>query len=394
MRSLAASVLAAVLIGLAAAPVSPAAAASPDFALEQVASGYQRLTGVAASAVANRLYVVEQEGVVRVLKRASVDAPWQKSGAFLDIRNRVRGPFPEHGIYESGLLGLAFHPDYVNNGRFYVAYSREPDNALVVVEYRRNTNLRARPGSARLLMVIKHSGEFHFGGWLGFGPDGYLYVTSGDAATWQSDTAQDTQSPLGKVLRLNALAAKGSAAQAAADNPFADGVGGNRFVWAWGLRNPWRAEFDSATGDMWLPDVGEDSAEELNVFRDYSTGTGANLGWEVCEGSHAYPATDPLEPCAIVGSTLPVLEYSHTDGNCAIVGGHVYRGALQAALSGRYFFADFCSGRIWGIPTAYAGGAIAEPLDSELSISSFGRDGVGELYVTATDGTLWHVIQS
>ena len=390
MKSLLAALLA-VLLG--AASIAPVAGASPAITLQPVATGFNRPLLVTSHGP-NKLYVAEQAGIIRVMRRSSPSEAWQKAGVFLDIRALVRGPSPESGVHEPGLLGMAFHPNYADNGRFYVSYSRKSDLAIVVAEFKRRTNLRARPASARVLMVIPHQTDFHFGGWLGFGPDGYLYVSTGDAAIWSPMPSQDMYGRLGKLLRIDALAARFSSAQIPADNPFADGLDGNKMVWAAGMRNPWRASFDPATGDLWLPDVGQLDFEEVNVFRNYTASKAANLGWRYCEGLHQFPITDPLQPCALAGSTLPVLEYPHGAGDCAVIGGHVYRGAAQPALVGRYFFGDYCSGRIWNIAADFAGGAVDPPLDTDHLITSFGLDGLGELYLTSLDGSLWHVVQA
>jgi len=276
-----AALLAAILL-ISALP-SAAGGAEPEFHIEQVASGYTRPLYVTAGHKSNFLYVVVERGVINVLTRTGVGKPWAKAGTFLDLRSKVAGPY-----YSRGLLGMAFHPNYAENGRFYVFYTRKSSAAdengdIVIAEYRRRTNKRARPGSARTVLVIEHPTTNHMGGWLGFGPDGYMYATVGDATI--DGVPQDLDSQLGKVLRFNPRKAAGVDGFVPPDNPFATGPGDD-LVWAYGLRNPWRASFDRATGDLWLSDPGDVSWEEVDRFAPGSSGSGRNLGWATCEGSH------------------------------------------------------------------------------------------------------------
>ena len=372
----------------------PASATGPGFHFEQVLGGLKRPTYVAAHSDPNLLYILEEKGRIIVLRRDDGGAPWQSGGVFLDMRSLVSGPY-----YTRGLLGMAFDPGYAVNGKFYVFYTRRSTDPvlngdIVVAEYTRLTNLQAKPRSRRTVLVVPHDSQFHFGGWLGFGPDGYMYMTTGDAAHSTPIYPQDINSRLGKVLRFNPHAKNGKAAQIPSGNPFV-GTDGDDMVWAYGLRNPWRASFDRASGALWLPDVGESLWEEVNRFTPAASARGANLGWGICEGTHAYP--EPVEgptACGVAGTVSPVVEYGHTDGNCSVIGGYVYRGTSQPNLVGRYFYGDFCTGNVWSIPSDLESGmAVDPPVVLGRHINSFGEDASGEIYVAAGDGTIWHVVQ-
>jgi len=378
----------------APAPAAAGPPAVPTFHIEQALKGYQKPLYVTAHSNPNLLYVVEQRGMILVARRANGSSPWAKAGTFLDIRSLVKGPFDGRG-----LLGMAFDPAYSTNGRFYVLYTRRSSKPalngdVVVAEFQRNTDLRAKPSSRRIVLVIPHDTEYHFGGWIGFGPDGYLYVTSGDDSDFDGPSSQDKNSRLGKILRLNPHAKQNAAAQIPSDNPYV-GIEGDDFVWASGLRNPWRASFDFATGTFWLSDVGQSTWEEVNRFSPASTAKGANLGWNLCEGAHAFPqpAAGP-EPCAAAGTVAPLVEYQHADGNCSTIGGYVYRGSAQPALVGRDFYGDYCTGNIWSVPAGYSSGdPVAAPLATGKQITSFGTDSLGEMYMTGFAGAVWHIVQ-
>ncbi len=393
MRRLA-RIVACLMLVAAMMPVAPVAAEGPGFHLELVTSGYGRPLYVAAGSSPNRLYVVEQRGLIKVLKRASATSPWQKAGVFLDLRSKVTGPFSSRG-----LLGMAFDPNYASNGLFFVFYARKDANPdlngdIVIVAYHRRTSTRAKASSARLVLVVDHPQTYHLGGWIGFGPDGYMYATIGDGADDPAVNAQNINLELGKVLRFDAHKANGDTGFVPADNPFV-GVDGDDLVWAYGLRHPWRASFDSLTGDLWIGDPGEVSWEEVDHLAPYTAGKGANFGWSLCEGSHAFPPSE-LGPasCDQPTTTPPTIEFSHDDGHCSVIGGFVYRGTAQPALVGRYFFGDYCTGSIWAVPTAVAlSDALPEPLVTGKLITSFGQGPGGEIYMTSLDGSLWHVVQ-
>ncbi len=371
-------------------------AAEPGFHLEPVLSGYSRPLFVTAGSHTNRLFVVEQGGRIRVATRSSPAGRWRKAGTFLDLRSRVAGP-----LVGRGLLGLAFHPRYATNGRFYVLYTRRHRDArkngdIVIEEYRRRTSTRADPSSRRRVLVIPHPSEYHFGGWMAFGPDGHLYVSTGDAAILRLGYPQDLGSRLGKILRLDPSNPRGPARYSVPrDNPFV-GRRGDDLIWAYGLRNPWRASFDRLTGDLWIGDVGQSRYEEIDRAAPASSARGANYGWSMCEGSVAYPPprVEP-PPCEARGVVAPLHEYQHVRGRCSVTGGYVYRGPRQPTLEGRYFFGDYCTGEIWSMAadTPQEGPRRWASIDTGLLITSFGEDARGELYVVDGKGAIQRVVQ-
>jgi glucose/arabinose dehydrogenase len=395
VKSAASRAIALAVVVLAVAAFAPAASAGdgPGYHLEPVANGFLRPTFVTAHTGANTLYVAEQRGTIQVLRRDSLASPWTKAGIFLDIRSLVTKPGAGRG-----LMGMAFHPNYRKNGLFYVHYTRRsstPANVgdIVIAEYRRSTNLRARP-TGRTVVVFDHPTIYHTGGWMGFGRGGLMYVTIGDAAQTAANNGQNLDIVQGKVLRFNPRKADGVSGFVPADNPFV-GTSGHDLIWAYGMRHPWRASFDRGTGDIWIGDAGQNEWEEVTRFAPGSTGNGANLGWNMCEGSHAFPA--PAEgpvPCAASGVVGPTIEYGHDAGRCSVIGGYVYRGIDSSSLFGRYLFGDYCTGEIWAVPSNYSFGSdLGTPLDTNVLIATFGEDARGEVYVIGTGGALWRIAQ-
>lgn len=316
-----------------------------------------------------RLYVVEQAGAIRtVINHALHTVP------FLDIRERVLSGG------ERGLLGLAFHPRFSDNGRLFVNYTRHPDGATVISEFRAR-NERADPHSERVLLTVAQPYANHNGGMLAFGPDGFLYIALGDggAAGDPGNRAQDKTSLLGKLLRLDVD--HGTPYAIPRDNPFAAG-GGRAEIYAYGLRNPWRFSFDRATGELWLADVGQNRWEEINVVE-----RGKNYGWRVMEGNHCFL---PPIACKRDGLTPPRAEYRNKNPRCSITGGYVYRGRAVPALSGMYVFGDYCSGEVM----ALHGDALKVLITSKLRISSFGEDEQGELYVLDHQGGVYRITRT
>jgi glucose/arabinose dehydrogenase len=304
-----------------------------------------------------RLFIVEKGGLVRVLRGGKLDAQ-----PFLDVRDRVSG------ATEQGLLGLAFHPDWAHNGRFYVDYTdRKGDTRVVEFD---------RAYRQRELLFVKHPFSNHNGGNLVFGPDGKLYVGTGDGG-WANDpfgNGQDPKALLGKMLRLD-VDAPGRPAPA---------------MVARGLRNPWRYAFDRKTGDLYIADVGQDRWEEVDVV-PAGTLAGRNFGWKIMEGLHCRSGSS----CDRNGLTLPVLEYNHKAG-CSITGGFVYRGKKLPALDGAYFYADYCTAMVrsfrWQggrVGDAWDWRATLDPETQLANISSFGEDADGELYLLSLDGVVW-----
>jgi glucose/arabinose dehydrogenase len=320
---------------------------------------------------AKRLYVVEQRGVIRVFDRANP----ANATVFLDISART-----SRMGEEEGLLGLAFHPDYARNGFFYVYYSGAGARRQVVARYRADpAKSVADPASERQLIVMDDPFRNHNGGMLAFGPDGLLYVGTGDggAAGDPHDNAQRLDTLLGKILRVDADG------KAPADNPFANRSGAKPEIWAWGLRNPWRFSFDRKTGALWAGDVGQNEREEIDVVVK-----GGNYGWRLFEGDAAYenPARRPAKDFI-----APVATYGHDEG-CSVTGGYVYRGARVPALQGQYLYADFCSGHVWALAADGTGKRQGRKVANVPQPSSFGEDDTGEVYITSFDGGLYQLV--
>lgn len=321
-----------------------------------------------------RLYVVEQSGRIRLVEQGRV-----ASVAFLDIADRVRFGG------ERGLLGLAFHPDYRRNGRFFVNYTRRDDGATVLSEFQRSPVSGVAPSDERILMVVAQPYANHNGGMIAFGPDGFLYIGRGDGGSGgdPDNRAQNSNDLLGKILRVDVNA--GAPYAIPRDNPFVNG-GGRPEVYAVGLRNPWRFSFDPETGFLWVADVGQNLWEEVDVVT-----RGGNYGWRVMEGTHCF---NPALSCRTAGLVPPVIEYYHDAGRCSVIGGAVYRGRAVPILQGHYIYGDFCSGEIFAFKASPADGIPAEPavlLKTGFRISSFGQDEAGELYVLDHSGGIYRL---
>jgi len=322
-----------------------------------------------------RLFVIEQVGRIRIVDENGMLLP----GNFLDIRSKILAGG------ERGLLGLAFHPDYANNGRFFVYYTRTGDGATVVSRFAVSAAdpFVADPAETILLTVAQPQTN-HNGGHLAFGPDGYLYIALGDGGGGGDDepghgtigNGQSTDTLLGKLLRLDVDA--GTPYGIPPDNPFV-GQAGLDEIYAYGLRNPWRFSFDRATGRLFCADVGQGAREEIDLIEN-----GGNYGWRRMEGTLCF---NPSTNCQTGDLILPIAEYAHSGGRCSITGGYVYRGRAYPALTGLYFYGDYCTGEIWTLKEI--GLNLWEPrlmLNSPHSISSFGEDEQGELYVCDLSG--------
>jgi glucose/arabinose dehydrogenase len=319
-----------------------------------------------------RLFVLEQAGRILVLKDGKpLEHP------FVDLGNRV-----ESGRSEQGLLGLAFHPDFAHNGRFFVDYTRAPDGATVIAELHASPDDpdRAEP-QQRVLLTVAQPFANHNGGMIGFGPDGYLYIGLGDggSAGDPGDRAQNPDELLGKILRIDVDGEQPYAIPK--NNPFADG-GGRPEIYALGLRNPWRFSFDPADRRLWVGDVGQNRIEEIDIVE-----RGGNYGWRLMEGRSCFR---PTSGCERPGLEPPVTQYEHRHGRCSITGGYVFRGAAVPQLVGTYVFGDYCSGEIFGLRQ----GEISVLLDPGLSIASFGEDAAGELYVVDHAGAIYRIVAS
>jgi glucose/arabinose dehydrogenase len=332
----------------------------------------------------NRLFVVEQTGRIKVFKGGSL-----LSTPFLNISSSISTGG------ERGLLGLAFHPKYETNRKFYVYFTRG-DGDIAINEYKASASNPdvAVPSSARRILTINHPNSNHNGGMLAFGKDGYLYIGVGDGggAGDVPNNAQNKERLLGKILRIDINGTLGSRQyKIPHSNPFVGRPGRNE-VWSYGLRNPWRFSFDRLRGDIWVGDVGQNRYEEINrkvtTSKAAPNGRGSNYGWRVLEGWHCFK---PASGCNKSAKVRPIVEYSHAGGNCSVTGGYVYRGST-AALVGKYIFADFCSGKIWSIPRAASAGASKTlQRDTLQNISSFGEGDNGELYVVSLGGTVYRL---
>jgi glucose/arabinose dehydrogenase len=317
-----------------------------------------------------RIFVAEQGGRILWFRKGETE-----THEFLDLSDRT---LPGG---ERGLLGLAFHPEYEDNGRLFVDYTDQAGDT-VIEEFRAAPAgaARADPNSGRVLLTFDQPYANHNGGHLAFGLDGYLYIASGDGGSGGDphDYGQSLDTLLGKILRIDVDAREGNRPYSTpSDNPFVDETGARPEIWAYGLRNPWRFSFDRVSQELWIGDVGQNVLEEIN--RAPSGDAGINYGWNELEGTECY---EPTTGCSKEGTRLPVTQYSHEFG-CSVTGGFVYRGSTFPALQGGYFFSDYCSGTLWAIPAgARPGRPPFELLETEYSISSFGEDEDGELYVT------------
>ena len=342
-----------------------AAAEWPQIALEERFAGFDRPVQLAhAGDGSGRLFVVEQEGRIKVIKAGQVLAE-----PFLDISNRVSC------CGERGLLGLAFPSGYFASAHFYVNYT-DIGGDTVVSRFSVGSNPdRADSASEEVLLTIDQPFANHNGGQLAFGPDGYLYIGMGDGGSGgdPDNRAQNPLSLLGKLLRIDVETGDASY-RIPPSNPFAANPGYRPEIWALGLRNPWRFAFDSRTGDLFIADVGQNSYEEVN-FQPASSRGGENYGWRVMEGLHCF---NP-DPCDPTGLVLPVVEYDHSLG-CSVSGGQVYRGARWPRLDGIYLYGDYCSGRIWGLRRTAGGWEHRQLADTDLQISAFGLDELGVVY--------------
>jgi len=337
--------------------------------LTPVVSGLSNPVDLQASDdTTGRLFVVEQAGTIRILQNGTL-----LPTPFLDIRSRVTFSG------EMGLLGVAFHPGFAQNGRFYLNYVRGPLLArqTVIAEYQvspADAN-QADPATERILLVINQPYDNHKGGQLTFGPDNFLYIGLGDGGSGgdPQGNGQNLQKLLGKMLRIDVDHTTGALPYAIpADNPFAAG-GGLPEIWAYGLRNPFRFSFDTATGKLFVGDVGQSAYEEVDILQK-----GGNYGWNVMEGLHCY---NPATGCNMTGLMLPIVEYAHSEG-IAVIGGYVYHGTAMPGLTGSYIFGDFGSGKIWRLTQDTSGAW--QPvllLSGGPNMSSFGRDAAGELYL-------------
>jgi Glucose / Sorbosone dehydrogenase len=339
----------------------------------------------APSGDSTRLFIVQQGGLIRVFDVVGgslLTAPFLNVSSLLSTGG------------ERGLLGMAFDPQYAVNRQFFVFYTNIAGD-IVIARYLRsaaNVNL-ADPSSATVLLTVAHpTFANHNGGMLAFGPDGCLYAGVGDGGSGgdPNNNGQNQFSLLGKLLRLNPDAV--GPCNNTISNPFFVG-GGAQQVWSLGLRNPWRFSFDRQTNDLYIGDVGQNAREEINVSLASNAGRAVNYGWRLMEGFICF---NPISSCNSGNLTLPVLDYDHSNGACSVTGGYVYRGSAKPDRQGTYFYADFCAGFVRSF--RHQNGQATEQTEWPLlsppggSITSFGEDVSGELYLMTQGGSLFKLV--
>jgi glucose/arabinose dehydrogenase len=361
------------------APTSPPV---PDIRLEDLsvgirlfAEGFTQPTHVTnAGDDSGRLFVTEQAGRIWVVRDGT-----RLEDPFLDIE-----PLVGSNANEQGLLSIAFHPRFLENGQFFVNYT-DREGTTVVARYSVATENpdRADPDSATVLLTIEQPAANHNGGLLKFGPDGYLYIGTGDGGRagdpWGNGQSLDTL--LGKLLRIDVDGGEPYAVPP--NNPFNGNNDARPEIWAYGLRNPWRFAFDRVTGDLYVADVGQNEQEEVH-FQPAGSMGGENYGWDIMEGTACFEARS----CDQDGLLLPVATYDHgsDEGGCSITGGYVYRGKAFPELAGVYLYADYCTGNLWGLRLPFAAGDHALIATLDIRATSFGEDERGELYLADREG--------
>ncbi len=372
----------------------------------QIANGFTKPVYVCQPPGDNdRLFVLEQKGIIKIIKNGmTVRKP------YADLRNKVHNPITPGD--ERGLLGLAFHANYQNNGFVYINYSDKNDHTIVSRFRVASDPDRLDTKSEKVLIKLKQPFSNHNGGHMEFGPDGYLYISVGDGGKWGDpyNNAQNLGNLFGKILRIDVDT--GDPYAIPDDNPFINNEDAKDEIWLYGLRNVWRFSFDWGKGDVYLGDVGQDLWEEIDFVAAENAG-GQNFGWRVMEGNHCY---NPKEDCEPTGE-LPIFEYPNdanymkiltgmdepnVDG-CSVTGGYVYRGSAISELQGTYFFADYCSGNIWTFKEKNGKATEFQNRTEEISlggggftnyISSFGEDNNGELYIVDYNGIIFKLTAS
>ena len=366
-------VLAVLVCSQALAPGFSDLHAAPVFSLTQFASKLKFPDSlVEAPDGSGRLFATELAGKIRIIAHGTL-----LTTPFLDLTDRVNT-----AVFGQGMYDIAFHPDYSKTGFFYVTYVALNGNLLLSrFQVSAQDANSGDPHSEKIILSIPHARNFHYGGQLQFGPDGFLYDSTGDSGSAGDidGASQNKQSLLGALLRIDVN--NGDPYNIPPNNPFVANSNARPEVWAKGLRNPWRYSFDAGTGDLYIADVGEDLEEEIDYAPAGDPG-GEDYGWPLYEGTRPYRGG----PSA--GLTFPVFEYDHSNNNCSISGGYVYRGSLLPDLVGKYIYGDYCSGIVWALTKPIGGNGTpgstwssSQLLKAKVAITSFGQDTHDELYV-------------
>lgn len=348
-----------------------------NLSAQEVASGLASPLYLTSPPGDSRLFIVEQAGRIRIVKNGQLLAQ-----PFLDISSRISSGG------ERGLLSVAFHPQYATNGFFFVNFTDLAGNTRV-----ERFSVSADPdvanaGSSKLILGVTQPFANHNGGLNLFGPDGFLYIGLGDGGSGGDPfgNGQSLTTLLGKILRIDVD--RGDPYAIASGNPFESQQGVRKEIWAYGLRNPWRFSFDRGSGLLFVADVGQDRFEEVDAVG--ATRGGVNFGWNTMEGSSCYAAAS----CNQQGLELPVITYDHSGGACSVTGGYAYRGSAMPEIAGRYFYSDYCVGFLKSF--LYQNGTATEQWTWDVgnigSVTSFGEDASGELYITSANGKVYKLV--
>ncbi len=352
-------------------------ASEPNIVLERLVGGLENPVSI-THAGDTRLFITLQEGQIVIYDGTRI-----LPTPFLDITQLVLNGG------ERGLLSVAFHPHYAQNGRFFINYTNNNGDTVVArYDVSATDPNRADPASAVQILFVDQPFANHNGGQLQFGPDGYLYIGMGDGGSGgdPGNRAQNLNDLLGKMLRIDV---DGPSYTIPPSNPFVSQTNVRHEIWSYGLRNPWRFSFDRVTRDLWIADVGQGDWEEID-FQSASSNGGENYGWRRMEGTHCF---NPSSGCNDGTLVLPVIEYGHTNGACSVTGGYVYRGTLNPRLQGMYIYGDYCNGVIWAATRDASGDVTSQVLlDAPFFISTFGEDVNGEIYVADhLDGDIYRL---
>lgn len=371
--------IAVLVLAILLAPADRGASAQQTIQLIPVAQGLNSpIFARGAGDGSNRFFIVEQPGRILVMLPGAASP---QPTPFLDIVAKVGSGG------ERGLLGLAFHPQYSSNRRFFVNYTRRSDGATVISEFAASsTNPNIADTTEKVLLTIPQPFSNHNGGMIDFGPDGYLYIGMGDggSANDPGDRSQDVNSLLGKMLRIDVDTPNGNTPYSSpSTNPFFGATPGADEIYATGLRNPWRWSFDRQTGQLYAGDVGQGQREEVSLVT-----LGGNYGWRVLEGTRC-TGLGPAA-CSTPGFIAPLIEYDHSSNRCSVTGGYVYRGTKGTLPVGSYLFGDYCTGEIF----IWNNGMMSTLRDTSFFISSFAEDDGGELYVIDIDGGIYRLGQT